>query len=209
MCPRREKQRVKMEEIEASMFSEYNLSPPPKTKKDGCTFQKAVKKINREFKDVWETVPDKETRKEEKKNIFGKKRILHFLYSRGFDHIASQQRRKERIGKLLSWGKDGEIREGMLHILMAEGDVNKSLEKCKHYIATCLVIIRYFQQDGATGFVDDMASLTYYLRNQAHGSCFLQAACVFASYLLQSYGKIIPPVDGSKLIRHNFMPWSY
>ena len=49
-----------------------------------------------------------------------------------------------------------------------------------------------------------MSSVRYYLRNQKHASCFLQAPCVFTSYLLQTHGLDIPPIDGSRLIRHEF-----
>lgn len=73
-----------------------------------------------------------------------------------------------------------------------------------HYIRACLTIHRYFQQSGAVGFVPDMSSITYYLRMQRFGSCFLQAPCVTMSYLLQACGKSVPPANASRLIRHHF-----
>lgn len=92
----------------------------------------------------------------------------------------------------------------MLQILKVEGDNDLSKEAHNHYIASCRVIVQYFQQDGAKGFVTDMSTITYYLRQQRYGSCFLQPSCVLISYLVQAHGKKLPPPDGSKLVRHSF-----
>ena len=129
------------------------------------------------------------------------KRIILFLVSRNFRGSSNKDSRVTAIKKLLEIGR---IRERMLQVLKVEGDRDISAERHRHYIASCLVILRYFQQEGAKGFVPDMSAVTYYLRDQKYGSCFLQAACVLISYLVQAHGKQMPPPDGSKLIRHNF-----
>mgnify|MGYP000720876212 CR=1 FL=1 len=85
-----------------------------------------------------------------------------------------------------------------------EGDSDVSAEQYKHYIASCVAMRQYFQQEGAKGFVPDMSTVTYYLRHQKYGGCFLQPTCVLISYLVQANGKQIPPPDGSSVIRHNF-----
>eukprot|EP00978_Attheya_sp_CCMP212_P017986 scaffold48685_cov46-Attheya_sp.AAC.3 len=95
----------------------------------------------------------------------------------------------------------------MLQVINANGDndISSVEEKQAHFISTCLTLHRYFRQNGAKGFVADMSSLVYYLREQTYGSCcFLQAACIVMCYMLQSFGTFHPPVDGSRLIRHHF-----
>eukprot|EP00978_Attheya_sp_CCMP212_P032311 scaffold125554_cov46-Attheya_sp.AAC.3 len=122
--------------------------------------------------------------------------------SRNFRDSHNKQTRVHDTGKLLELGR---VRDRMLQVLEVEGDSDISATKCKHYVASCLVIVRYFQQDGANGFVSDMSTVNYYLREQKYGtSCFLHASCVLISFLVQAYGKEMPPPDGSKLIRRNF-----
>jgi len=177
------------EKKEIALFAEHDLSPPPKSKNGNKTFKQSKKKIEREMKKEW------------KKGGVDEKRIILFLVSRNFRGSSNKNSRVTAIKELLEIGR---IRDRMLQVLKVEGDGDISAQRHNHYIASCLAIIRYFQQEGAKGFVPDMSVVTYYLREQKYGSCFLQAACVLISYLVQAHGKQMPPPDGSKLIRHNF-----
>jgi hypothetical protein len=177
---------------EESEFAKYGLSPPPKAKKGWRTFAESEKTIKREFKKKWESSNDDD------------KKILLFLYSRGFHRYKDQPTRIYHTKQML---QTGEVRERMLQVINTGGDTDmSSFGKWQlHYIDTCLTLHRYFRQAGANGFVTDMSSLVYYLREQMHGTtCFLQAACVTMCYILQSHDTLVPPVDASRLIRNQY-----
>ena len=129
-------------------------------------------------------------------------RILLFLYSRKYYQASSPNDRQNAIKKIY----DSKFRRTLIQIINVTGDNDLSDEKYStHYRTSCRTIRRYFRQFGARGFINDMAKITYYLRMQKRGSCFLQAPCVMISYLLQLFtGENFPPADASRLIRHHF-----
>jgi hypothetical protein len=179
------------DEESSRRFAEYGLSPPVRGNKSGVTLDKAVRQINKDFKKIWESGKDDE------------KKILVFLYSRGFHKNTTKPIRCGYVKQML---QGGVIRERILQVIKADGDIDRSsiAEWQLLFVRACLTLHRYFQQDGATGFIPDMSSLTLFLRYQKHGSCFLQAACVTISYMIQSHGQLIPPADASRLIRHEY-----
>lgn len=71
---------------ETECFAGYGLSPRPKTRRDGTTFNfdDSMKKLMREMKEEWEQGGTKE------------RKILLFLYSRGFRvHVGQRQRKSD------------------------------------------------------------------------------------------------------------------
>lgn len=179
------------EEEERQQFKQFGLSPPPTWFKHTNQYADAIKNIRQDFSDKWN-----------ENEVTEENQILLFLYSRNYLGKLDQYHRRKEVQKFL---EQGDVRRRMMLILRTEGDTDLSQNRQKHYTATCTAIYRYFEQDGAQGFMDDMSCLQYYLRNnQLHGSCFLQSACVCISYRLQASGKHIPPPDASQFIRHQF-----
>ena len=177
-------------EEKEQQYTMYGLSPP-KTKSRAESIEKALITIKRYHKDRWEHGNDEI------------KKILVFLYGRGAYRYMNLKHRCKYVNEMLAKGK---VRKRMLQVISAEGDsdISSSKENQEHYISTCLTLHRYFRQNGAKGFVEDMSKVVYYLRQQTFGSCFLQAPCIAMCYMLQTFDTIIPPADGSRLIRHNF-----
>jgi len=205
------------EDEEKASFAEYGLSSPPLRRQGRQPFKEAVAKIMIDYAGKWENGSKAE------------KKILLFLYSRGVFYGEEQSRpiRKSVFGRFLNFlngfyrpseeqsqpdRKDaldrflvgGHVRKRMMLVIDAEGDTDVSSTKSEHYAITCMAIHRYFEQEGARGFLSDMSTLMVYLRNQKYGGCFFQSPCVCTSYLLQSHGKDLPPPDASRFIRHNF-----
>jgi hypothetical protein len=167
---------VSLGKEESAEFAKYGLSPLQRT------FTESVRRIQKEFKETRES------------GTYDQKKILPFLYSRG---LHRHSKKLMRVGHAEEMLRAGKVRERMLQIINADGDIDiSSIDKWQlHYIRTCLTLHRYFRQTGAKGFVTDMSSLVYYLREQMHGTCFLQAACVTMCYMLQSHGVVVPPVE--------------
>ena len=195
---------------------DYDLSPPKLPAKKRRTFKDAVEAIKRDFKELqvdWESEGTKKVvvwyKKKDDGNIKLPQiycQILLFLYSRKFKIDVSQAHRCTAVKAMMEAGTKNRIRKAITQVIALTGDNDLSSEESyrHHYIRTCLSLHRYFQQTGAVGFMTDMSSLTYYLRMQTFGSCFLQAACVAMCYLLQACGKQVPPSNASRLIRHHF-----
>ena len=165
------------------------------------SIEKAIRTIKKDgFQKLWD-----------EDGVTEEKRILLFLYTRGFYIHSNSKTRRYVVSQMVQRTK--KIRQRMLQILKAAGDVDLSAEKVKqeHYVRTCSTIIRYFQQEGAEGFKSDMSTVTYFLREQQQqmdDPSFLQAPCVAMCYLLQCVreegDEVLPPVDGSRLVRDNF-----
>jgi hypothetical protein len=195
-------------------YEDYDLSPPKVTEAKRQTFDEAVRAIKHDFNElrvewgeneemrklVWFMKQDDGTEAELPSDF---RRIMLFLYSRNFKKDVGKVHRKAAVKNML---KKGRIRQIILQVIECNGDNSLSFDKDyrAHYIRACLTIHRYFEQTGATGFVPDMSSFTFYLRMQKFGSCFLQAACVAISYLLQAHGVPVSPPDASRLVRHHF-----
>ena len=195
-------------------YKDCDLSPPELPDRKRRTFEQAVKAIKNDFNELKVEWAGKE---EKQKVVWSKIReddsevelpsefcqTLLFLHSRNFKKRANEDHQRAAVKDML---KKGRIRKVILQVIACTGDNSLSFNENygAHYIRACLTIHRYFQQTGATGFVSDMSNLTYYLRMQKFGSCFLQAACVAISYLLQACGKHVPPPNASRLIRHHF-----
>jgi len=108
------------------------------------TIGESEEKIKADFKeDEWENGDNHE------------ERSLRFLHSRGRDFLCNVSRplRKYAFEEFL---QPGLIRKRMMLVVKVEEDEDKSSKFTKHYVATCLAIHRYFQQNGARGFAENM-----------------------------------------------------
>jgi hypothetical protein len=193
------------DEHQVSKFAAYGLSPPPLFCSDRfANFEQTLKRIKADFKYTWRNGTEEE------------KKILLFLYSRGYFLKRSKEERTTEIALMLQDGegcKDPDedreigqaIRQQILQVLHADGDQELSSTKWEIiYSQFCVTCHRYFRQRGAVGF-KDMSNVNYYLRNQEFGNCFIQAPCLLISYLMQFFKTYdFPPIDACKFIRHYF-----
>ena len=186
-------------------FDSYDITPPTLLNEKQRTFKQVVEAIQNDFDllTVEEETDGKWKWTNEKKGGEMSRdscRILLFLYSRQYMIHNNKNARKESVRSLLR------NKQRFLLVLerMDDTDLSGDFEHQHNYIRTCTTIVRYFCQDGAVGFREDMSTLNYFVRQQKGNSCFLQAPCVAMSYLLQAFGKNAPPANASRLIRHSF-----
>lgn len=156
-------------------YEDYDLSPPKLRKRDQRKFEDAVNAIQSDFKGLLrlEWVDDEKVLEWFKKRPDGTetelpmefRRIFLFLYSRNFKKNAGQNGRRAAVRVMLS---KGNIRKVIRQVINCGGDNDLSSQEDyrNQYIRVCTALFRYFQQDGASGFSQDMSSLIYYLRMQ-------------------------------------------
>ena len=189
-------------------FDSYDITPPTLLNEKQRTFKQVVEAIQNDFdllrlqevNGKWEWYNIKTGREMSRDSC----RILLFLYSRQFMIRNTKDARKASARSLL---RNNLSKQRLLHILECTGDTDLSGDfgNQHNYLRACTTVMRYFDQDGAVGFREDMSTMKYFIRRQQKGnSCFLQAPCVTMSYLLQAFGKDAPPANASRLIRNSF-----
>ena len=188
-------------------FDSYDITPPTLLNEKQRTFKQVVRAITNDFDSLtveeetdgkWKWTNEKKGGEMSRDSC----RILLFLYSRQYMIHNNKNARKESVRSLLR------NKQRLLHILECTDDTDLSgdFENQHNYLRACTTIMRYFDQDGAVGFREDMSTMKYFIcRQQKGNSCFLQAPCVAMSYLLQAFGKDdAPPAHASRLIRNSF-----
>jgi hypothetical protein len=132
-------------------------------------------------------------------------KMLMLLYGRGFmatptkmkgktrEHWLNTQskslQRKRRVKKMI---EGREASQCLLRILESEKDKDMKKERKPLFVRNCVTLRRYFQQERACGFLDDMKLKSKskddsYFRVQESGNCFLHAPCVMLAYLGQKH----------------------
>jgi hypothetical protein len=184
-------------------YGKFGLSPPKSTRSVPCV--EAGNRIQRDgFGNYLEEPAGKTSDVEKAKE---KAKMLVFLYGRGFMSDEHEACRKNNVEKMIFGSKDASVR--LLRVIDALGDKDLTItadrDDCDFYRRYGVTLQRYFQQEGAFGFLPDMTEAKYFYRFQKCGNCYLQGPCVMVAYLAEKYGIADPcPVDVSKLVRHSF-----
>jgi hypothetical protein len=180
-------------------FSEYGLNSPPKGE-NPRTVPQALQLIKEDCFGKYLKAFDSNHSVDK-----NKARCLVFLYGRGFYLLAKEEKRKEKIEKILN---KPEAIERVVRLLESEGaDRDITVSQAGLYVRMCQTLHRYFQQKGSFGFLPNKnKAAIYYFRIQRQGNCFMHATCVMIVYLFQNRGlSECYPVDLSKFVRRSFI----
>ena len=178
---------------ESHPYSKYGLKSPPKGPDPSVSIgpKDAKKKIRKDK--LRRLLKDGET-----------KPMVMYLYGRGFMSEESSKERTEKVCAMVAGTTSA--REIMSLLISAKGDndLQQDPTYASLYRTTIATLVAYFKQPGTTGFLSRMGDAKYYLRCQRSGNCYLSAPSIFVSYLAQSRGASLPPLDVTKLVRESF-----
>ncbi|CAB9508109.1 expressed unknown protein [Seminavis robusta] len=114
-----------------------------------------------------------------------------------------------KLGKIEDTDKSGLVAVHRLFKLAStDHDEDVTRDRMNLLVNTKVALKRYFEQEGAFGFLKDTSQAKYFLRIQQQGNCFMNAPAVFFAYILQFLDLyedgVHGAVDVAKFIRRSF-----